>query len=215
MPLGPVCRSHCGRFRQGGQGQRLAAQGAAAPVAVVALELGPGVPLRRAAQPVPAQRAAGVIDRRVRPAMRRLGARRIAGLAIGRARRGQAQGGELLVAGGQHPAQGRQIGFRLDQRPRRHQQHPGRQVAEALQPQPLGLIEQAGVGKGAVELVVIVDAEQREDLIDGIDQLRRRQWPLNRPSCDRRVLRGGRELACCPLGQAFSGFHAALPSLGC
>lgn len=207
-----VCGFGCGCR---GQGEHFAAERAPAAVAIDLLEFRPGLALGAVAQPIPAQGAAGVVDRRMRPGVRFFRARRIAGLAVGRARRGQAQGSELFVAGGEHPAQRRQVLAVLDKLPRRGEQHPRRQVAQALQPQPLGLIEQAGIGEGAVELVVVIDPEQREQLIDGVDQLRGRRAAVSWPSCGRRVLRGGREIACCLVGQAFAGFHAALPSLGC
>jgi len=150
----------------------------------------------------------------MRPALRLLGAGRVAGFPVGVAGVGQAQHRQPVVTGGEHSAQGGQVGFGFDQFPRCHQQYLGLEMAQTFQPQSLGLVEQPGIGKGTVELIVVVDPEQGEDLVDRVDQLGCRELSFIRPSCGRRVLRGGREISYCLCGQVFAGFHAGYPFLG-
>ena len=52
---------------------------------------------------------------------------------------------------------------------------------QGIEPQALGLIEQACVVKGRVKLVVKINAKQGEDLINGVDQ----SVVFNLPSCGR------------------------------
>lgn len=126
-----------------------------------------------------------MVDRRVRPALGVLGAGRVAGFAVGVAGARHAACGQLVLAGAEHLAQGGKIFLLLDQCAGGREHRRGTDVAQAVEPQSLGLIEQGGIGEGAVKLVVVVDAEQRERLIDRVDQLRIGERPFSRPNCGR------------------------------
>lgn len=126
-----------------------------------------------------------MVDRRVRPALGVLGAGRVAGFAVGVAGARQTLRRQLVLAGGEHLAQGGQVVLLLDQCAGGGEHQPGIEMTQAVEPQALGLVEQRGVGKGAVKLVVVVDAEQREGLVDGVDQRRIGERPLSRPNCGR------------------------------
>lgn len=126
-----------------------------------------------------------MVDRRVRPALGVLGAGRVAGFAVGIAGARHAACGQLVLAGAEHLAQGGKVVLLLDQRAGGGEHQPGTEMAQAVEPQALGLVEQGGIGKGAVKLVVIVDAEQRKRLIDGVDQRRIGGRPFSRPNCGR------------------------------
>lgn len=134
---------------------------------------------------MPAQGTTGVVDRRVRPALGVLGAGCVAGFAVGVARTRQALRRQLVLAGAEHLAQGGQVFLLLDQRAGGGEHRSGADMTQAVEPQALGLVEQRGVGKGTVKLVVVVDAEQREGLVDGVDQRRIGERPFSRPNCGR------------------------------
>lgn len=170
------------RRRRCRQLQRLARHEALAHRAVVLLKHREGLRLGARGEEEPARRAPGVEHRRVAPALRVLGLGREAGLAVGRVRVGQALGAQLrLAAAVQHAVQRRQVFRGLDAAARPEQDGLGAVAGEAVQPQPLDLAELLGVVIGAVVLVVVVQAEQREDLVDRIDQ-RRVAALLSRPS---------------------------------
>jgi hypothetical protein len=63
------------------------------------------------------------------------------------------------------------------------QNHGGGVGIECLQPQSFHLFNLLGIRPGGVVLVVIVEAKQREDLVNGLDPLPvRRFWRLSWPS---------------------------------
>lgn len=165
--------------------QVFAGEGAAAAIAVGALKFRPGHAFGPRRQVVPTQGATGVVDRRVRPALGVLWAGCVAGFAVGIAGTRHAARGQLVLAGAEHLAQGRKIFLLFDQRAGGGEYQPGTEMAQAVEPQALGLVEQGGIGKGAVKLVVIVDAEQCKRLIDGVDQRRIGGRPFSRPNCGR------------------------------
>ena len=126
-----------------------------------------------------------MVDRRVRPALGVLRAGCVAGFAVSVAGARHAARGQLVLTGAEHLAQGGQVVFLLNQSAGGGEHQPGTEMTQAVEPQALGLVEQRGVGKGAVKLVVIVDAEQRKRLVDGVDQCRIGERSFSRPNCGR------------------------------
>lgn len=63
------------------------------------------------------------------------------------------------------------------------QNDSGRKGAQPFEPQLLDLAQLVFPRPGGIILVMVVEAEQRKDLVDGVNQLR--QGRLSRPSCGR------------------------------
>lgn len=125
-----------------------------------------------------------VRDRGVTPAVTL--ARRARRLTVGRSRLGQARGRVLrLAAAVDHPVQRGQVLGALDAGPRTAQDALAVDAGERLEPELLRLRELRGVLEGAVVLVVVVQAEQREDLVDRVDPVLVAPRGLSRPSCGR------------------------------
>ncbi len=169
---GDECRRGGARFRRR-QLQHLARHDAIAHRAVALLEHREGLGLRRGCQEEPARLAPGVEYRRMAPALCVLGLGRQAGLAVGRVRIGQALRLQFrLAAAIEHAVQRGQVLRGLDAASRAEQDGLGAVPGQAVQPQALDLVQLLGVVVGAVVLVVVVQAEQREDLVDRVDQRR-------------------------------------------
>lgn len=111
-------------------------------------------------------------------------ARSTCGLPVGRDGLRQAGGRVLrLPAAVDHPVQGREVLGPLDAGARAAEDALAIEGRKRLEPEFLGLRELRGVLEGAVVLVVVVQPEEREDLVDRIDPVRVRG--LSRPSCGR------------------------------
>lgn len=73
-----------------------------------------------------------------------------------------------MIAGVEHFFEGGQVVVLLDDLPSCGHDGGRAEIGQGFEPQALGLIEQHSVVKGGVKLVVIINAEQGEDLIDGV-----------------------------------------------
>lgn len=148
----------------------------------MALEQREGLGLAGRGEQEPAGLAPGVEHRGVAPALRLFRLGRQAGFAIRRVRIGHPQGEQAcLLAAIEHARERGQVLRGLDAAARAEQYGLGTVRGEAVQPQPLDLAELPGVAVRAVILVVVVQAEQREDLVDRVDQ-RVVALGLSRPS---------------------------------
>lgn len=146
--------------------------------------------LRLGSQRAPACSAAGVVDGRMTPPpgrLRRCGPTRF---QIGFA--GARQVAITVAAALDHGAQVGQVLAVLDRLARTAQNDRGTEGAQSFQPQLLDLAQLVVARPRRVVLVVVVEPEQREDLVDGIDQLGQRRF--SRPSCGR----GGPARGCAP-----------------
>lgn len=125
--------------------------------------------LGTAGQEKPVTGQAGMVHRRMAPALGRLGAGRPAGLHIGAVGIGQTELHRVPLAGAHHPVQGWQkLGLFNDfacAPSNRVRFEPG----QAVQPELLDLVEHLGIAVGLVILVVIIDAEQGKGLVEGIN----------------------------------------------
>lgn len=125
-----------------------------------------------------------VRDRGVTPAVTL--ARRPCRLAVSGPGLGKAHRCVLrLAAAVDHPVQRGQVLGTLDAGARAAQDALSVEAGERLEPELLRLRELRGVLEGAVVLVVVVQTEQREDLVDRIDPVLVTPRGLSRPSCGR------------------------------
>ncbi len=150
-------------------GQALSAQHPGAPVLVVLAKHRPGQALGVVGEEEPVAGAAGQVHCGVAPVLGRARAAGAAGLHVGVVGCGQAQPGNALPAAFQHSMQGWQILTVLDRVAGAAQDLLHRVFSEGLQPQLLDLLELLAVRVGGVVLVVIIEPEQGEDLVDGLD----------------------------------------------
>ncbi len=90
-----------------------------------------------------------------------------------------------LAAATDHPVQRGQVLGALDAGTCAAQDALPVEAGKRLEPELLRLRELRGVLEGAVVLVVVVQAEQREDLVDRIDPVLVAPRGLSRPSCGR------------------------------
>lgn len=120
-------------------------------------------------QEEPVAVAPGQIHRRVAPGLGRPGRRRLAGLDIGIVGGGQAVFHQPRLAALDHPVEGGQVLTVFDGVFGALEDLLYGEVRQGFQPQLLDLAELAGVRIGGVVLVVIIEAKQGEDLVDGLD----------------------------------------------
>ena len=112
--------------------------------------------------------AAGQVDRRVTPALRRLGGGRLAGFNIGVVGSGQAEFDQAGLATFEHAVQRGQVLTVLDGMFGPLEDLLNRQLGEGIQPQLLDLLELGLVRVGGVILVVVIQPKQGKDLVDGL-----------------------------------------------
>ncbi len=129
-----------------------------------------GVFFGAAGQKEPVAGAAGMVNRGVAPAVSRLGAGGLAGLNVSAVGIGQAKLGQVALAGADHTVEGGQVLGFLDHLFGAAQNRLGAELAEGVEPQALGLVEQLHLAEGTVILVVVIDAKQGKHLVDGVDQ---------------------------------------------
>ena len=154
---------------RGGDGEGFAAQDPGAVALVVLPEDRPGGALGVVGQEEPVAVAARQVDRRVAPALGRFRRGGLAGFHIGVVGRGQAQVRQALLAALQHTVEGGEIVAVLDSVLRALEDLLHRVVRQRLQPELLDLLQLLRVRVGCVVLVVVVEAEQGEDLVDRLD----------------------------------------------
>ncbi len=136
---------------------------------VVSFEHGEGHSLGATGKEKPVTGEAGVVHRRVTPALGGLRAGRAAGFHIGAVGVGQPVTLWITLTGANHPVERGQKLRLLDDLAGTSAKCLGLELGEAVQPELFDLVEYLGVAVGLVVLIVIVDAKQRECLVQGVD----------------------------------------------
>lgn len=126
---------------------------------------------RAADQKKPVARHSGVVDRRVAPALGRLGAGSPAGLHVGAVGIGQAVALRVALAGADHAVERGEKFRRFNDTPGAAPDGVRLELGQTLEPELFDLVEHLGVSVGLVVLVVIIDAKQRKGLIERVDML--------------------------------------------
>ncbi len=133
------------------------------------LEHGKGDLLRAAGQEKPVAGQPGVIYRWVAPALGRLRAGCPTGFHVGAVGIGQTVTFRVALAGADHAIErGQKLGL-FNDFAGAATEGLGLELGETLQPELFDLVEHLGIAVGLVVLVVVVDAKQRESLVQSID----------------------------------------------